>query len=65
MKYGIVRSKTSSNFMVFPTMKEASDYVADEEKEIPNHQRCLYAEEANDPFMTFQKFCELPEFAGW
>ncbi|MDD3663492.1 MAG: hypothetical protein PHT84_06610 [Candidatus Pacebacteria bacterium] len=57
MKYGIVRCSHSSNFMVFPTLKEAQEYASG--------QQDFYAEEANDPFMTFEKFIKLPEFQGW
>lgn len=58
--YCIVRSHGSGNFLVFATKNLARDYVAS-----CDDSRDLYIEYCYDPFMTIDKFMNLPEFQGW
>lgn len=67
MRYAIVKSTRSSNFLVFPTMELAENYAKEENEQCPPGQKEFYAAPCYDPFMTYDKFEEImkKEFQGW
>jgi len=67
MRYAIVKSTMSNNFVVFPIIEQAEKYAKEENEQCPAGHKEFYATQCYDPFMTEEKFFEIMqiEFQGW